>query len=205
MVTNRGVLSSRGHRVYRVSSAESADLRRYLSKHAKTNGIDADTLARIPLFHPAGVAPLVIAGPEAAALDRRVRAADRLTRDIAERKTRIKALVRQLMPMSPLTGKITRADLEVLERWADPNLLVKVGAKRLAALIARSSNNHTGRERAEEWLDAAHTAIDLYAGHPAVAFSDLAAEVATEVRLVRATQTELAMHAVERETAYRWG
>ena len=38
--------SSRGHRVYRVSSAESADLRRYLSKHAKTNGIDADTLAR---------------------------------------------------------------------------------------------------------------------------------------------------------------
>ena len=36
--------SSRGHRVYRVSSAESADLRRYLSKHAKTNGIDADTL-----------------------------------------------------------------------------------------------------------------------------------------------------------------
>ena len=47
--------SSRGHRVYRVSSAESADLRRYLSKHAKTNGIDADTLARIPLFHPAGV------------------------------------------------------------------------------------------------------------------------------------------------------
>ena len=106
-----------------------------------------------------------MAGPEAAALDRRVRAADRLTRDIAERKTRIKALVRQLMPMSPLTGKITRADLAVLERWADPNLLVKVGAKRLAALIARSSNNHTGVERAQEWLAAANAAIDLYAGH----------------------------------------
>jgi transposase len=54
--------SSRGHRVYRVSSAESADLRRYLSKHAKTNGIDADTLARIPLFHPAGVNPDVSVG-----------------------------------------------------------------------------------------------------------------------------------------------
>ncbi len=34
---------SRGHCVYRVSSAQSADLRRYLSRHAKTNGIDADT------------------------------------------------------------------------------------------------------------------------------------------------------------------
>jgi len=194
----------RGHLVYRVSSAESADLRRFLSRHAKTNGIDADTLARIPLFHPGGVQPLELPGPEAAALDRRVRVADRLTRDIAERKTRIKALVRQLMPMSPLAGKITHADLEVLERWADPNLLVKAGRKRLVTVIANASNNHTGVERAQEWLDAASAAIDLYAGHRAVAFADLAAEVATEVRLLRATQTELAAHAAERESAYRW-
>jgi transposase len=48
---------SRGHVVYRVSSAESADLRRYLSKHAKSNGIDADTLARIPLFNRRGCDP----------------------------------------------------------------------------------------------------------------------------------------------------
>ena len=63
---------SRGHLVYRVSSAESADLRRYLSKHAKTNGIDADTLALIPLFNPAGVRPLKLPGVEAAGLTCRV-------------------------------------------------------------------------------------------------------------------------------------
>ena len=74
----------------------------------------------------------------------------------------------------------------MLERWADPNLLVKAGAKRLAAVIAKASNNHTGVERADEWLAAANAAIELYAGHPAVAFGDLAAEVATEVRLLRA-------------------
>jgi transposase len=196
--------TSRGHLVYRVSSAESADLRRYLSKHAKTNGIDADTLARIPLFNPAGVRPLELPGVEAAALARRVRAADRLTRDIADRKTRIKALVRQLMPMSPLAGKITNADLTILERWADPNLLIRLGVKRLAGIIAKASHGHTGIERAHEWIDAAGAALELYAGHPAVAFSDLAAEVATEVRLLRAAQAELAIHAAERETAYRW-
>ena len=194
--------TTRGHRVYRVSSAESADLRRYLSKHAKTNGIDADTLARIPLFHPAGVKPLVLPDGDAARLDRRVRAADRLTRDIADRKTRIKALVRQLMPMSPMAGKVTNADLVVLERWADPNLLVKTGQKRLTAVIAKASNGHLGVDRAEEWLCAAHAAIDLYAGHQAVAFTDLAAEVATEVRLLRAAKAELAVHATEREDAY---
>ena len=193
----------RGHVVYRVSSAESADLRRFLSRHAKTNGIDADTLARIPLFHPAGVRALELAGPEAATLDRRVRVADRLTRDIAERKTRIKALVRQLMPMSPLAGKITHADLAVLERWADPNMLVRAGRTRIAKVIASASKNHTGAERADEWLDAANAAIELYAGHEAVAFADLAAEVATEVRLLRAIDNELTVHAHERETAYR--
>ena len=44
--------------------------------------------------------------------------------------------------------------------------------------------------------------MELYANHPAVAFADLAAEVATEIRLLRAIQAELASHAAAREAAY---
>src|SRR6266516_2583055 len=72
--------TARGHVVYRVSSAKAADLRPFFSRHAKSNGIDAETLAR-------------------------------LTRAGAEHKTRIKDLVRQLMPASPLTGDLGLADL----------------------------------------------------------------------------------------------
>lgn len=139
--------AARGHAVHRVSSAKAADLRRFLSRHTKTNGIDADTLARLPLFDPAGLQPLELPGPERAALDRRVRATDRLTAAGAEHKRRIKDLVRQLMPMSPLSGDLGAADLAVLERWADPNALVKAGAKRLAAVIAKASKGHHGAER----------------------------------------------------------
>ncbi len=196
--------SRRGHVVHRVSSAKAADLRRFLSRHAKSNGIDADTLARLPLFDPTGLQPLELPSVERAALDRRVRATDRLTRAGAEHKTRIKSLVRQLLPMTPLTGELGTTDLAVLERWADPNLLVKVGVKRLTALIAKESRQHQGAERAQQWLDAARAALDLYGGHHAIAFADLAAEVATEVRLLRATQAELAAHAAERENCYRW-
>ena len=64
--------------MHRVSSAKAADLRRFLSRHTKTNGIDADTLARLPIFDPDGLQPLVLPGVEQAALDRRVRATDRL-------------------------------------------------------------------------------------------------------------------------------
>jgi transposase len=92
--------SARGHTVYRVSSAKAHDLRRVLSRHAKSNGIDADTLARLPLVDPAGLHPLQLPDAPRAALDRRVRACDRLTQAAACHKRRIKDLVRQLMPMT---------------------------------------------------------------------------------------------------------
>lgn len=194
----------RGHLVYRVSSEKAADLRRFLSRHAKSNGIDADTLARLPLIAPDGLQPLQLAGAERAALDRRVRACDRLTRAAAEHKVRIKDLVRQLMPATPLTGDLGRADLAVLERFADPRALLAAGADALTQVIAGASNHHLGAARALEWTTAAAAAVELYADHPAVAFADLAAEVATEVRLLRTIQTELAAHAAAREDAYRW-
>src|SRR6266540_915909 len=196
--------TARGHRVYRVSSAKAADLRRFLSRHTKTNGIDADTLARLPIFDPDGLQPLVLPGAEQAALDRRVRAADRLTRAAANHKRRIKDLVRQLLPMTPLTGDLGMADLAVLERYADPTTLIRLGLKRLTALIEKASHGHQGVERAQQWLEAASLSVDLYAGHPAVAYADLAAEVVTEIRLLRAVQAELAGHAAAREDAYRW-
>ena len=195
--------TSRGHRVFRVSSQKAADLRRFLSRHAKSNGIDADTLARLPLVSPAGLAPLVLPGAGRAALDRRVRATDRLTRQAATRKARIRDLARQLLPMSPLGADLGAADLAILERYADPRALARAGQARLTALIAKASHNHQGAGRARQWLDAAHASLELYGGHPAVDFTGLAAETATEIRLLRATQAELSAHAAQRETCYQ--
>ena len=120
-------LAARGHTVYRVSSAKAADLRKFYRRHAKSNGIDAETLARVPLADPDGLIELDVAEGDQAALDRRVRACDRLTQQAARHKTRIKDLVRQLMPMTPLTGDLGKADLAVLERYADPRALLAAG------------------------------------------------------------------------------
>src|SRR6266849_468782 len=168
--------SARGHRVFRVSSAKASDLRKFFRKHAKSNGIDADTLARLPLVDPAGLRQLELAEAGAAALDRRVRACDRLTQAATAHKVRIKDLARQLMPMTPLTADLGQADLAVLERYADPRALVKTGETRLTRLITKVSHGQQGAERA--------------------------AEVATEVCLLKAITAELAAHATEREKAY---
>ena len=78
----------------------------------------------------AGLAPLVLPGADRAALDRRVRATDRLTRQGAEHKKRIKDLTRELPPLSPLSGDLGAAGLVVLERYADPCALTRAGAGR---------------------------------------------------------------------------
>jgi transposase len=192
-----------GHDVYRVSSAKAADLRRFLRRHAKSNGIDAETLARMPLADPAGLQHLELPGADRAALDRRVRACDRLTRAASEHKVRIKDLVRQLLPMTPLTGDLGKSDLAVLEHYGDPHVLLAAGEAGLTRLIASVSNNKKGPERARQWRAAATASIELYGDHPAVAFGELAAEVATEVRLLRAIEAELAVHAAARERHYR--
>lgn len=193
----------RGHAVYRVSSQKASDLRKFLSRHAKSNSIDAATLARLAIVDPGSLLPVELPGADRASLDRRVRACDRLTREAAEHKVRIKDLVRQLMPMTPLTGDLGKADLAVLERWANPNALLTVGRARLTAVIARVSHGHLGVERTEEWLAAARASVELYGGDSAVAFGDLAAEVATEVRLLLTIEAELATHTEVREATYR--
>jgi hypothetical protein len=87
----------------------------------------------------------------------------------------------------------------VLERWADPHALVAVGRARLQRVLATASAGQQGAQRAQQWLAAARAALQLYGDHPAIAFTELAAGVTSEVRLLRATQAELAAHARQRE------
>ena len=113
----------RGHPVLRVTSAKAADLRRFLARHAKSNSIDAETLARLPLVAPTGLTAVEFGSPARASLDRRVRAVARLTAEIGRRKTRIRALAQQLVPTigAALSDDgLNQTDLAVLERYADP-------------------------------------------------------------------------------------
>ena len=144
--------TARGHRVFRVSSAKAADLRRFLSRHAKSNGIDADTLARLPLARPGGLHPLELPGRRtAAALDRRVRASDRLTQQAAQHKTPDQGPGPAADAVTPLTGDLGKADLAVLERWRRS----AGAAGRRAGPADRADHDRSrgqqGADRAAQW------------------------------------------------------
>lgn len=171
----------RGHTVYRVSSQKAADLRRFLSRHAKSNAIDAETLARLAIVDPDHLVALELPGADLAALNRRARVADALTEQIAARKTRLRELARHAMPTvdTVFTNKIGNADIAVLERYGDPRAIVRLGPKRLGAFIAKVSRGQHGAERAAAWTAVARDALELYGDEPAVPLADIAAELAT--------------------------
>ena len=193
----------RGHTVLRVSSAKAADLRRFLSRHAKSNSIDAETLARLPMVAPAGLHPVELGSAQRASLDRRVRAVARLTREIGQRKVRIRALAQTLMPTigHALGDGLNRTDLAVLERYADPRALLGAGRARLARLVHTESRGKLGDDKVRALRTAAEQALQLWGEDPAIALSDLAEEIVTEIRLLRLAETERARHEAARNAA----
>ena len=140
----------------------------------------------------------------AAALDRRVRAADRLTQAGAEHKVRIKDLVRQLLPMTPLTGDSASPTWPCWNAGPTRTRWSSWASKRLDGADRQGIEQPQGADRADAVARRRRGGGRALRRPPGVAFADLAAEVATEVRLLRAVQAELAAHAAERETAYRW-
>ena len=57
----------------------------------------------------------------------------------------------------------------MLERWADPRALLRLGTTRLTAVIAKASRVQQGSARAEHWLASARAAVKLCDNNPAVA------------------------------------
>jgi hypothetical protein len=71
--------------------------------------------------------------------------------------------------------------------------------------LPSSERRHTAISARSEptWRAVAAAAVGLYGDDPAVPFAAIAAELATEVRLLRAVLAERARHAEARERAYR--
>ena len=93
--------------------------------------------------------------------------------------------------------------LAVPEHYGDPRAILALGEEALTAFIADKSNGNQGAERTRAWLTVAEEAVALYGDDPAVAYDDVAAELASEARLLHLLEAERKAHAAARETAYQ--
>lgn len=186
-------LRARGAKVVVVPPEQSADLRDYYNKHAKTDRLDSRVLARLPLLHPEGLREIDTLGP-AEPLKRAVRHRSSIQKRRASSMLRLDALVELLGPgwADALgTGDYSKTALAVLERYADPGALKRLGRKRLSVLLIRTSRGHFRETKADELLACAEETLELWATG-GLDFAELAEDIAAEVRLIKALETELA-------------
>lgn len=184
---------ARGAKVVVVPPEQSADLRDYYNKHAKTDRLDARILARLPLLHPEGLREVNGLGP-AEPLRRAVRHRSSLQKQRTSSMLRLDALVELLGPgwAEVLgSGDYAKTALAVLERHADPRTLKKLGRKRLAALLIRTSRGAWREAKADELLAAADETLLLWSAG-GLDFAELAEDIAAEVRVIKALDAEIA-------------
>jgi len=176
-------LQRQGAKVIMVPPEQSADLRSYYSKHTKTDRLDAELLARIPILHPSGMHAengLGAAEP--------LRRAVKIRSTLVKRRTtcmqRLDALLEILGPdlFAALGSAMTITILHFLSRWPDPRQVLKLGKSRLSRWLYRQSHGKWGDAKAEMILSAARRALQLW-GSTGIDFEALGADIALEADL----------------------
>jgi Transposase len=112
---------SHGATVVLVPAEQSADLRAYYAKHTKTDRLDAELLARLPLLHPDGLHPETTNGP-GDPLKRAVKLRSGLVRRRTACMQRLDALLEILGPdwVAALGSDMTQTAFKFLAGWANP-------------------------------------------------------------------------------------
>lgn len=157
-------LVAAGHRVYLVSPKTASRLRKALSDHAKSDRIDADTLARLPLVKPDELNRLHLPPTELARLRDLARHRDRLSEEVSDRKRRIQDLIEQVQPtlMEALgQKKFQNAHRAFLRKYVDPRRVVRLGETRFYRFLDRRHHRGYPAGRAAGVFEAARSAAAL--------------------------------------------
>jgi hypothetical protein len=145
------------------------------------------------MLHPEGLRGIDNLGP-AQSLRRAVRHRFSLVKRRSAASLRLDALVELLGPgWADSLGSATasKTALVILEKYADPRDLKRLGRKRLAALLIRSSAGLWREDKADEFLAMASETLELWSGG-GIDFAELAHDIASEVRVLRQLDDEIA-------------
>lgn len=182
-----------GAKVVIVPSEQSADLRDYMSKHTKTDRLDAELLARLPVLHPEGLHPAEHLGP-GDPLKRAVKIRAGLVHRRSTAMHRLDSLLEILGPgwTDTLGTRMTQTTFKFLTLYANPHQVKRLGAARLARWFQHHTRKAWGPERAQHMIDAANETIALW-GNEGLDYDALAADVAAEATIALEVSEQIAL------------
>jgi transposase len=186
--------------VFLVKSDKVQDLRMFYRKHAKSDRIDALTLARIPEVNPDGVYPYRFPDARQESLKKRVRVRQRLVEAMSKRKLQVQATYDVLLPGwrdvlegRTLLGKMGR---RFAERFGDLRKVKRLGHERFRAVVAESTTGrgllnipalHSLCISAHDFHEKSRTKADLD-----LFYADMVCDLDSQLRLFEEEEKQLA-------------
>ena len=140
-------------------------MRKFLRKHTKSDRIDAQTLAKLPIVDPEGIYPLTLPKTDIEALNRYCRQRERIMRSISSRKVRIQAFFTAVNPLlMDCFGahKYSQCCRAFLRHYADPFKVLKLGVKRLATFLTKHAWGTPEVSLAVRIYQASCSAVNIY-------------------------------------------
>lgn len=153
-----------GYEIMRVKSQKSHALRKYYSKYCKSDKLDAKALAMMPIVDRESIEQVYLPDKITNALDRRCRQREKIAKEIASIKTRIKSLYHWVMPglsdcFEDPYGKRAKA---FYKKYTNPFNVKQLGISRLRRVLEKAGRQQTSEGLAERVYKAAIKGCELY-------------------------------------------
>ena len=157
----------RGHKIYLVNPRRVADLRKFYSRHKKSDRIDAKVLAKLPVIDKETLTELYLAPGNVNALKRYCQQRDKLEKSIAIQKNRIQAVFTEANPtaLEAFGGdKFTQVARAFLRYYLNPLKVKGLGIKRFTKILARKAHGELNESIAAKLFESCCDTIAIYQG-----------------------------------------
>jgi len=176
-----------GHEIMRVKAQKSHDLRKYYSRHTKSDKLDARALAMMPIVERESIEEVYLPDRVTNALNRRCRQREKISKEIVSIKTRIKSLYHWVMPgltdcFEDPYGERAKA---FYKKYTNPFKVKHLGIFRLHRVLEKTGRQQPSEGLAERLYKAAIRGCELYDRcDEYIDFDELQKEVECELQLL---------------------
>jgi transposase len=180
--------------IYRVKSEKAQDLRKFYRKHTKTDALDAQTLAKMPVVDSDSLQEVYIRPKKILALHTRCKQRAKLVKEATAKKNSISDEIELGFPrlVGCFSSKFTTPFIRFCERYANPFKVKRLGKEKLLKLLIKLGFRKDVSTLAENIYQRAKEACILFGDEESIIdYDDLQDRIRSEFRIFKSLQKEV--------------
>ena len=181
-------------KIYRIKSEKVQDLRKFYRKHTKTDSLDANTLAKMPVVDSDSLQELYIRPKDTLALNTRCKQRARLVKDATRKKNSMCDQMELGFPhlTDCFSSKFTTPFILFCERYTNPFKVRRLGKEKLAKVLIKLGFCQDILTLAENIYQRAEDACTLLGDKRTVIdYKDFQDRIRSEFRILKLLQKEI--------------